>query len=116
MQSPPEIVFRDLKGTPAVEAAIGTHIQQLENLCGRITSCRVVVQAPSGHHRSGGHYEVHIHLLLPDHREVNVDRTPTSDARNAELTSAIDDAFRHARRQLEDLVRRAEGQIRHPSK
>jgi ribosome-associated translation inhibitor RaiA len=112
MESPPEIVFRDLKSTPAVDAAIAAHIEQLEKLYGRITSCRVVVQAPSGHHRSGGHYEVHIHILLPDHREVNVDRSPTSDGRDAELTSAVDDAFKHARRQLEDLVRRAEGEIR----
>jgi hypothetical protein len=63
------------------------------------------VKAPSPHHQKSGLYEVHVRLELPDGREVNVERTPTADERYADLAFAIDDAFKHARRQLEDQVR-----------
>ncbi len=44
---------------------------------------------------------------------MNVERTPPADERHADLTFAIDDAFKHARRQLQDQIRRAQGQVKH---
>lgn len=113
MQTQPEIEFRDLTATPEVRDAVDKHIAELEQRGGRLTACRVVVKAPSQHHRKGGLYEVHIRLALPDGREVNVERTPPADERYADLTFAIDDAFKHARRQLQDQVRRVQGQVKH---
>jgi cold shock CspA family protein len=113
MQTPPEIVFEGLPSTPPMRAAIEAHLIELERRWGRITACRVAVKAPGQHHHRGGLYEVRIHLALPDGREVNVTRTPTADERHSDLTFAIDDAFKHARRQLQDQVRRAQGQIKH---
>lgn len=113
MQTAPEIEFHGLTITPQVRAAIDRHVAQLEDRWGRITACRVVVKAPSQHHRKGGLYEVHVRLALPDGREVNVERTPTADERHADLTFAVDDAFKHARRQLQDEARRAQGQVKH---
>jgi len=112
MQTTPEIDFQGVEATPAVEAAVATHLAQLEERWGRVTWCRVMIKAPSEHHRTSGLYEVHIHLSLPDGREVNVARTPTEDERHADLTFAIDDAFKHARRQLQDQARRMEGQVK----
>lgn len=113
MQTPPEIQFQGMVGTPALEESIATHVAQLEKYWGRITACRVVVKAPGQHHRKGGLYEVHVRLALPDGREVNVERTPPADERHADLTFALNDAFRHARRQLEDQHRRTQGQVKH---
>jgi len=113
MQTPPEIEFQGMAGTPQIEQAIAKHVAQLEQRWGRITACRVVLKAPSQYHRTSGLYEVHIRLALPDGREVNVERTPSADERHADLTFAIDDAFKHARRQLQDQVRRAQGQVKH---
>jgi cold shock CspA family protein/ribosome-associated translation inhibitor RaiA len=112
MQAQPEIDFQGMKASPGVEAAIARHVEQLEQRWGRITACRVVLKAPSAHHRTGGLYEVHIHLSLPDGHEVNVTRTPTADERHSDLTFAVDDAFKHARRQLQDELRRVEGQVK----
>ena len=112
MQTQPEIQFQGLTATPAIRDAIDRHVAELDQRFGRITACRVAVKAPSQHHRKGGLYEVHVRLELPDGREVNVERTPTADERNADLTFAIDDAFKHALRQLQDQVRRAQGQVK----
>ncbi len=112
MQTQPEIQFQGLTATAAVRDAIDRHVAELEERWGRITACRVVLKAPSQHHRKGGLYEIHVRLALPDGREVNVERTPPADERHADLTFAIDDAFKHARRQLQDQVRRAQGQVK----
>lgn len=113
MQTAPEIEFHGLTATPQVRAAVDSHIAELEARWGRITACRVVVKSPGQRHRQGGLYEVSIRLALPDGRTVNVDRTPKEDERHSDLTFAIDDAFKHARRQLQDQVRRTQGQVKH---
>jgi cold shock CspA family protein len=113
MQTPPEIEFQGMARTPQIEDAIEKHVAELEQRWGRITACRLVLKGPGQHHRTSGLYEVHIRLALPDGREVNVERTPPADERHANLTFALDDAFKHARRQLQDQVRRAQGQVKH---
>ena len=113
MQTPPEIEFQGMTGTSAIRDTIEKHVAELEQRWGRITACRVVLKGAGQHHRKGGLYEVHIRLALPDGREVNVERTPPADERHADLTFAINDAFKHARRQLQDQVRRAQGQVKH---
>ena len=113
MQTPAEIEFQGMAGTAEVQNAIEKHVAELEQRWGRVTACRVVLKGPGQHHRKGGLYEVHIRLALPDGREVNVERTPPADERHSDLTFAINDAFKHARRQLQDQVRRTQGQVKH---
>jgi len=43
---------------------------------------------------------------------VNVARTPTADERHSDPAFAVDDAFKHARRQLQDCLRRTQGQVK----
>jgi cold shock CspA family protein len=112
MQTPVQIDFQGMQGRPDIRASIEKHVAQLEQRYGRVTACRIVLKGPSGHHRTGGLYEVNIHLALPDGREVNVGRTPPADERHADLWFAINDAFKHARRQLQDRVRRLQGQVK----
>jgi cold shock CspA family protein len=112
MQIPFEVDFQGLTAPPSVEDSIARHVAELEQRYGRATACRVVVKGPGGHHHTGGLYEVHVRLALPDGQEVNVERTPPADERYADLTFAIDNAFKRARRQLQDRVRRLQGQVK----
>jgi cold shock CspA family protein/ribosome-associated translation inhibitor RaiA len=113
MQTPPEIEFQDMTGTPEIENAIEKHIAELEQRWGRVTACRIVLKGPSLRRHKGGLYEVHIHLELPDGRKVNVERTAPEDERRSDLSFALNNAFKRARRQLQDQVRRMEGQVKH---
>jgi cold shock CspA family protein len=88
------------------------HVQALEKRYGRITSCRIVVRGPGGHHRTGGLYEIRIHVALPNGKEVNIDRTPQNDERHADKIYALNDAFKRARRQLQDQVRTLQGKVK----
>ena len=113
METPPEIQFQGMQGTPQIEEMIAAHIAELDERFGRITACRVMVKAPSAHHREGDLYEVHIHLALPEGQEVNVERTPQEDERRSDLAFDISDAFKHARQQLHEKVRRMRGDVKH---
>jgi len=73
----------------------------------------VATKGPGGHHQTSGLYEVNIRLALPNGREVNVERTAPEDERHFDLTFAIDDAFKRARRRLQDQARRLQSQVKH---
>jgi len=109
METPVHVDFQGLSPSERVRESVIKHITNLESRFGRITACRVVVKAPGDHHRQGGLYEINIHLSLPQGREVEIGRTPKADARHADLDFAVNDAFKRARRRLQDQVRRMRG-------
>lgn len=112
MQTPVEIEFQGLAASAENRAAITRHVNELEDRFGRATACRVIVKGPGAHHRTGGVYEVSIHLALPNGREVNVSRSTQSDERHSDLTFAIANAFKRARRQLQDRARRMRSDVK----
>jgi hypothetical protein len=112
METPVKIDFQGATLNQHVQQSVLQHVAALEKRFGRIIACRIAVSGPSAHHRSGGQYEVAVHLTLPDGREVNVDRTASQDERFADAAFAVSDAFKRARRRLEDEVRRMRGQVK----
>lgn len=112
MQTPIQIDFQGMQTRPELRADIEKNVAELESRFGRITACRVVLKAPGERHHTGGHYEINIRLALPNGREVNVDRTPKADERHSDATFAIADAFKRARRQLQDQSRRMDGRVK----
>lgn len=106
MQTPVEIDFQGMQPVEAVRETITRHVSGLETRSDRITAARVVVKGPGGHHRTGGLYEINIHLALPNGMEVNVTHTPQADERYSNIDFAINDAFKRARRQLQDQLSR----------
>lgn len=111
MQTPLEIDFQGMDADAGVRDIIAKRVEELEQRSGRITAARVVLKAPGGHHRIAN-YEINNRLVLPDGREVLAARTPDKDDRQSDLPFAINDAFKHARRQLQDTVRRMQGQVK----
>jgi ribosome-associated translation inhibitor RaiA len=116
MQTPAQIELEGVETSPELQTAIDQHVAELENRFGRLTAGRIVVKGPSDRHQTGGHYEVTIRLALPDGREVHVGRTPKADERYCDLAFAVDNAFRRARRQLQDQARLMRGNVKHRAK
>jgi len=112
MQTPIEIEYQDMDASPAVEQQVADHVKKLETRYGRITAGRIVIKGPGQRHQTGGLYEINIRLALPDGREVNVGRTPKADERHSDLAFAINDAFKRARRRLQDNARLMEGKVK----
>jgi len=66
MQIEPQIDFQGMEATSEHQNKILRQIARLEDRYGHATACRVVVKGPGAHHRTGGLYEVNIHMILPD--------------------------------------------------
>ncbi len=112
MEVPIQIDFQGMNADEAIRATVFKQVAVLDQRFGRITACRVVIKAPSERHRTGGLYEINIHLSLPQGREVDAGRTAVADERHADLPFAMNDAFKRARRRLRDHSRRMRGEVK----
>ncbi len=112
MKTDPQIDFQGMEPSNAFRDRILEQITRLQDRYGRLTACRVVVKAPGARHDTGGLYDVHIHLTLPDERQVAVERTPHLDERFQRFEFALHDAFNRAARQLQDQVGEMRGKVK----
>jgi cold shock CspA family protein len=112
MQVESEIVFEGMDPSAAVEAVIAEEIAKLEQLYDRITGCRVVIKAPHRRHQKGKLYNVRVRLTLPGQADVVASRHPDEYHAREDAYVAIRDAFKAARRQLQDQVRARRGQVK----
>lgn len=112
METEVQIDFQGFSPSEWQVRAVREHMEALEKKFERISSGRIVVKWPSEHHRSGGPYEINIRLRLPTGKEVDVSRTPRLDERHANFNFALNDAFKRARRQLQDHVRHLQGKVK----
>ncbi len=113
MEMAAQIEFEDLQAPAALQGVVDQRIAELETRFGRLTAARIVVKGPGNHRHTGGQYQVSIRLAMPDGREVHVGHTPKEDERYADLTFAVDNAFKRARRRLEDQTRIMRGDVKH---
>ena len=111
MQIPLQVTFHQLEPSEALEAQVRTWVDELETFFDGIVSCRVSIEAPHHHHHQGRLYRVRIELGVPGERIV-VGRSPDEHGAHEDPYVALRDAFRAARRQLEDYVRRLRGHVK----
>jgi ribosomal subunit interface protein len=106
MEIPLQITAHDFRLTPATESDIRDKAAKLDTYYDRIIRCRVVLEAPVGHHRHGGPFKVRIDVTVPG-SELVVNRQEDDD-----LPVAIRNAFDAMRRRLEDYVRQQRGDVK----
>jgi len=104
MQVPLKISFDGIGHSDGIEFAIQSKIRQLERLCPSIIASRVLVGLSENRHLQGKLFRVRIDMTLPGY-EIVVDRDPSEHRSHEDPYVALRDAFRAARRQLEDYVR-----------
>ena len=110
MQSDVQITFRDIPPSDAISARIRERVAKLEEFHGRLTHCRVVVEAAKRREKATD-YQVRIDLTLPggelvvsrDHRN----RKPADD-----MYVAIRNAFDAMERRLKSNARRRRGEVK----
>lgn len=112
MRLPPQITFRHMEASSAMEDAIRSRIAELEHFHHHIMSCRVVVQPESRHSQSGNIHRVRIDITVPG-RELVISRESGMNQSHADAYVAIRDAFDAMRRKLDEDVHRRKGEIKH---
>jgi ribosome-associated translation inhibitor RaiA len=113
----------------AVAARVQKEAEKLDEFYRRITSCRVIIEAPHRHHKWGEQFHVRIELGVP-RGEIVVRHEPSLHSaiqRGAEeewmkhleahpqykdINVAIRDSFKAARRRLQDYVGRQRGRVK----
>jgi cold shock CspA family protein/ribosome-associated translation inhibitor RaiA len=111
MQVPLQLSFRNMPPSAAIESEIRDRAAKLEEFFDRITSMRVVVEAPHRHHRQGKLFHVRLDVRVPG-RELVVSREPPEHHAHEDVYVAIRDAFDAARCQLEDYAREMRGAVK----
>ena len=104
MNIPCQVSLRHVADGDRVRESVLEHVEQLARFCDRILHCRVMVEAPHPRHRTGNIHHVRIDITVPG-REIVVKRDPPANQEREDLRIALREAFRSARRQLEDYVR-----------
>ncbi len=97
--------------SPAVEANITEWVERLEHSFDRIEHCAVVVEIPHRHQRQGNTFHVRVDVAVP-HQVITASRDPGLDHKHEDVYVTISDAFRAARRQLQDHARIERGDVK----
>ena len=129
MQFPVQITWRDMAPSPAVGAKIREEAAKLEEFYGRVTSCRVMIEIPHRHKIGGYRVHVRIDLTVPG-AEIVVNHEPAlhcpiqsmdgdERTKTQKLSTpqkdayvAVRDAFKTARRQLQEYAQRQNGAVK----
>lgn len=104
MQLPLQVTFRHMEPSEALESKIRKRVEELDQLCDTIMSCRVVVEINHQHHHQGNLFHVRVDLKVPG-KELVVSRESNQNHAHEDPYVVVRDAFDAMRRQLEDFLR-----------
>jgi ribosomal subunit interface protein len=107
----PEISFRSIEQSDAIEAAVRDRIDRLERLFQPITGITVTIDAPHRQHHTGKIYTVDIDLTVPGD-EIVVNRDPQKNHAHEDIYVAVRDAFDAAERQLKRYAEKQRGEVK----
>ena len=122
---PVQTTFRNMDPSASVAARVQEEADKLDAYFDRITSCRVMVEAPHRHHRRGDPFHIRIELgvpgkglvvthgpaLKPEGQEKRHKRLEAGGP-HKDVYAAIRDAFQAMRRQLQDHARDLRNQVK----
>jgi cold shock CspA family protein/ribosome-associated translation inhibitor RaiA len=117
MQVPLELAFHNIKSAKWAETLIRARVAELEEIYGRIISCRVRVDQRAKNTAGTIPPVVRIELGIPGHKELVVSHEPEHLERKfqrPDLRNAIHEAFRIAERRLRDLKEQRERRTKEP--
>ncbi len=111
MQTPAEIVFRDIPRSEALEKNINDRVKKLEKVFDHITSCKVVVEETHHHKHQGKLFHVRVNLHVPE-KELVVSHEKHDKQAHEDPYVAVRDAFNAMDRQLKDYSRKLRNDVK----
>lgn len=114
MTFPLQITFRHMATSPALEARIRELASRLDRFSTHILRCHVVLEPTAHHKHQGSLYDFAIDITLPD-AEIAIRHAHPADHAHEDPYVALRDAFRAARRKLEDYERKRRGDVKRRS-
>ncbi|ARV60294.1 DNA-binding protein [Nostocales cyanobacterium HT-58-2] len=106
MKIAPEITYRNVQKTDALNNLINEKIGKLEQVCEYISSCHIVIEKIHDRPRSGSPYRVRIDITVPPGHELIAESNPADTNQYVPVDAVIRDAFKAAVQQLRKLTER----------
>lgn len=103
MKVPPEITYRGVEKTDAIEALVNEKIAKLERVCDHISSCHIAIEKEQDRPRDRSPYRVRLDITVPPGHELAAESHMGDQTQYADLDTVVRDAFDKAWRQLRDL-------------
>ena len=105
MRLPLQVTFRHMEPSSALETRIRELAAKLEKFSEHVVRCHIVVELPAHHQHRGLPYDFRIDITVPD-GEITIRHARPTDRAHEDPYVALRDAFRAARRKLEDYERK----------
>jgi hypothetical protein len=127
---PTQVTFRGLSPSDALDGVIRERVAWLERFYAGIVRCRVLVEVPHRHRRSGRTFHVRVEVTVPGGPAVVVSHQPSPvgelqdvdegvsrkyadvDIMHGHALVAVHEAFDATRRRLEDFARGQRGAVK----
>jgi ribosomal subunit interface protein len=100
MQTPPEVIFKDVDRSPWVEEYIAERCAHLEKFSQEITRCHVTIAQEAASHRKGNRYSVMVEIRMPKHHDLAVKKQKQILDMQTQLPAVINEAFGAIEKQL----------------
>jgi ribosome-associated translation inhibitor RaiA len=107
-----DITFRGMPASIPAEMAARRWIERLRRVYADIIKCSVIVEIPHRHQMRDQEFHVRIELVVPD-QVISVSHDPGREEARSDLYIAIADAFRAARRQLQQYATIRRREVKH---
>jgi cold shock CspA family protein len=114
MQVPIEMSFRDLSEQQIEDArrVIDRQSAKLDELAGDIIACRIAVDRPQRHQRTGCDYRARIEVTMPPGHTLVVTQEPGDNRPLTPMRRVLRRAFDAMRRQVKDLKQRRRADVK----
>lgn len=114
MESPLQIVFKDMDSSPYLEELIRSRVERLERFHGSIISCRVVVHIPHRSAESGKlPLALSVEVNIPNHNTIVAKDSEERHDAKMDHTLVVNRVFEVIQRQLEQASRIEKGIVKH---
>ncbi|MFO7930565.1 MAG: HPF/RaiA family ribosome-associated protein [Thermodesulfobacteriota bacterium] len=109
MEKPLEITYRNVEKSEDIDALIREKAAKLDEMHDRITSCRVSVEKPQQHQRSGNDYRVRIDMHVPPGKDLVVSRDTSEGDMHDPLKVVVTEAFKKMEKQVKKVKGKQQG-------
>lgn len=104
MKIQPEITYRNVDKSEAIDNLVHEKIAKLEHICNYINSCHIAIEKIHDRPRSGSPYRVRIDLTVPPGHELAAEKNPGEGIQYQPLDAVIRETFDAMRQQLVKLT------------
>jgi ribosome-associated translation inhibitor RaiA len=112
MRIPLELSCVNVAKTDALETLVRAEVDRLERVCAYMISCRVSIERPQKHQRTGNPYRVRVNVRVPPGHDLVSRREAGEGDMHEELATVVRQVFRAMQRQLRGLTEKQRGEVK----